>query len=146
MVKVDRTPTALSLFPGSAARGRRGSVPQGAALADDDRGVDEREMGQRLREVAEQTAGARVVLLGEQADVVAQIEQPLEQLARLVELALQREYVREPERAGQKDALTGRQSVDGTVLLVQIAQDESVDGQLAPDRLDSRDEALVGRR
>ena len=37
-----------------------------------DRGVDQRDVRERLREVADQALGDRVVLLGEQADVVAQ--------------------------------------------------------------------------
>ena len=60
----------------------------------------------------------RVVLLREQAEVVAQAEQPREQLARLVDAAEQREVGREPERAGQEDALARRQPVDLDVLLV----------------------------
>ena len=41
-------------------------------------------MGERLREVAELALRDRVVLLGEQPDVVGQAEQPLEQRAGLV--------------------------------------------------------------
>ena len=42
-------------------------------------GVDQRDVRERLREVADQAPAPRVVLLGEQADVVAQRQQPLEQ-------------------------------------------------------------------
>ena len=48
--------------------------------------ADEREVGEGLREVAELRPAMRIVLLGEQTDIVAQREQPLEELARLVVL------------------------------------------------------------
>ena len=45
------------------------------------RRVHQRDMGEGLGEVAHQPAGHRVVLLGEQTEVVAQSEQSVEQLA-----------------------------------------------------------------
>ena len=45
--------------------------------------VDKRDMGERLREVADQALSAGVVFLREQADVVAQADQPLEQALRV---------------------------------------------------------------
>jgi hypothetical protein len=42
-------------------------------------GGDERDMREGLREVADQTLGPRIVLLGEQPDIVAQCQQPFEQ-------------------------------------------------------------------
>ena len=53
----------------------------------------------------------RVVLLRQQADVVAQVEQALEQLARLGVPALQRQRVGQPERARQEHALAGLDAV-----------------------------------
>ena len=44
-----------------------------------DRGVDEREVRERLREVAEQAVRGRVVLLGVQPDVVGESEQAFEE-------------------------------------------------------------------
>ena len=49
------------------------------------RGVDERHVGERLGEVPEHALRDRVVLLGDQADVVGEPEQAVEELARLVE-------------------------------------------------------------
>src|SRR5712691_2602591 len=118
-------------------------MPHPAALAEDDRGVDEREVRECLRKVSELAVRDRVVLLGEQADVVAQVEQSLEQLARLLDVALQREHVREPERARQEHALARRQPV--LDLGGPVAQNESVDDQLAPDRVDGGDEARIRR-
>ena len=63
----------------------------------------------------------------EQADVVAEVEQPLEQLARLVVPALPREHLGEPERARQEDALAGRQPVDLALAVREVAQHEAVD-------------------
>ena len=68
-------------------------------------GVDEGDVGERLRKVADLPPRARVVLLGEQADVVAQREQPLEQRPRLVVAPLQDVVVGEPEAAGEERAL-----------------------------------------
>src|SRR6266487_6942846 len=55
-----------------------------AALAEDEGRLDQCEVRERLRKVAELAAGDGVVLLGEKADVVAQVEQPFEELARFV--------------------------------------------------------------
>src|SRR5690348_13455070 len=100
-------------------------------------GVDQGDVRERLREVADQPAAADVVLLGEEADVVAQREQSLEELPRLVAAAGQREIVGEPERAGQKRPLARRESVE---LLgrrvVRVPPHEAVLDELALDRGD----------
>ena len=49
-----------------------------AALAQGERGADEREVAERLREVSKLTPGQGVVFLREEADVVAEIEKQLE--------------------------------------------------------------------
>ena len=46
------------------------------------RGVDQRDVRQRLREIAGLAAGSRIVLLGQQAEIVGQTEEPLEQRTR----------------------------------------------------------------
>src|SRR5438067_4749177 len=68
-------------------------------------GVHEREVRERLGEVPEQPLRARVVLLGHQAEVVAEVDESPEELVRLVEAAEQRVAVAEPERARQEHAL-----------------------------------------
>ena len=65
-------------------------------------------MRERLREVAEQPLRLGVVLLGEQADVVREADEPVEERVRLVVPAEQLVAVDEPERAREKDALAGR--------------------------------------
>ena len=69
--------------------------------------VDQREVRERLREIAELAAAAGIVFLGEQPDVVARRQQALEQLARLVVASLQDVVVGEPEAAGRKTPSPG---------------------------------------
>src|SRR3546814_647506 len=93
------------------------------------RGVDERDVREGLGEVAELVAAVRVVLLGEQADVVADRQQVLEPGERVLAPADQRQRVAEPEAAREKRALARRQAVRDRVRA--IAQHEAVHGQLA---------------
>ena len=74
--------------------------------------VDERDVGKRLRKISELAAKNGIVLLGQQANVVSQIEQTQEKLPRLLVTARDRIVVREPERARQERSLTRRQAVD----------------------------------
>src|SRR5690242_4487766 len=87
--------------------------------------VDEAQVGESLRKVAEQTVSFRVVLLGDQTDVVREPEQTFEQRVRLVVPAEELETVDEPERARQEDALPRRQAVDA-VLVCEIPEHEPV--------------------
>lgn len=59
-------------------------------------------MREGLGKVAHEPPRARIVSLGEKADVVANVEQALEDRSRLRVLALQRQIVGEPERAREK--------------------------------------------
>src|SRR5580700_1990296 len=76
------------------------------------RRVDERDMGKCLRKISELAAKNGIVFLGQQADVVAQIEQTQEEFARLPMTARDGVVVCEPERARQERSLTRRQAVD----------------------------------
>ncbi len=88
---------------------------------------DEGQMGERLREVAEHPLRNRVVLLRNQAEVVAEADEPREELFRLVAAADQGEIRCEPERARQEDPLARREPVDLDVLLVGlVACDQTV--------------------
>jgi hypothetical protein len=64
------------------------------------RGDDERHVAEGLREVPQLALPARVVLLGEQAQVVPEREQPLEPRARLLDAAGERIVRSEPEATG----------------------------------------------
>src|SRR3954469_135871 len=94
-------------------------------------GVDERHMAEGLREVADQSAGLGVVLLGEESDVVAQGQQPFEDLPGLVVPALEGVVVREPESAREKGSLAGRQTVDAVAGHLRVALHEVVLEQFA---------------
>src|SRR3954447_20054728 len=98
------------------------------------RGVHECQMRERLREVPEQPLLGRVVLLREQADVVREADETIEERTRVVVAAQQLVAVDEPERTGQKDSFTRRKAVDAGVRA--IAEDEAVVDELALDRLD----------
>ena len=59
--------------------------------------VDQAHVGERLGHVADEAGGGGVELLGQETDVVPEVEQPLEELAGVVVAALEREDVGEPE-------------------------------------------------
>ena len=59
-------------------------------------GVDQADVRERLGDVADLPARMRVVLLGEQAHVVAEREEPLEDRARFLAPSLKAEVVGEP--------------------------------------------------
>src|SRR5574340_537355 len=84
--------------PGS--RGRRLRVRLGGR--DGVRRTDEAEMAERLREVAALPPASDVVLLGQQAQVVAQADEPVEQGARILGAAVEGQCADQPERAGEK--------------------------------------------
>ena len=85
---------------------RSASEPSGEVMAGQAvGGVDERDVREGLREVADEAPRHRVVLLGEEAEVVAQREQALEERPRVVDAADQVQAVGEPERAGEERAL-----------------------------------------
>src|SRR3954447_21866649 len=107
-------------------------------------GVDQREVGERLREVAEVAARVRVDLLGEEPERRRVREQALAHRPRPRALADLGQRAHEPERADDARALLTDEAVVG--LRHPVAQDEPVLGELLVDRVDGRDDALVVRR
>src|SRR3954451_6643586 len=103
--------------------------------AEHERGRDEREVRQRLREVSELSFRHGVVLLREKPDVVAKGEETLEDLARLIVMTLLVQHRGEPERAREEHAFTRRKTVDA-FLVRAVPEEQSVHGQFAPDRLE----------
>src|SRR5439155_12103860 len=101
-------------------------------------GVDQREVRQALREVAEEFSASGVDLLGVESDVVRGCDQLVHKRPRLVELSLPRQGVDEPEGAGQERALVALNAV-----LAAVAVDERALLQLPPDRLDRGLHALA---
>ena len=65
-------------------------------------GVDESDVAEGLRHIAQHPARDGVVLLAEQPDVVAQTQQPVEQRLCVVMVADQRQTLDQPERADQE--------------------------------------------
>ncbi len=99
-------------------------------------------MAERLWEVAELAARDGVVLLGEQAHVVAHVQQPLEQGPRLLLPAGHVQGVGQPERAGQEGPLGSGQPVHRAALGA-VAADEAVAAELGADGVDRADHARV---
>jgi hypothetical protein len=94
--------------------------------------VDEREVREGLREVAEVLPAVRVDLLAIELQRAGERQQLGTQLARLVDLADLTQGRDQPERADGERALLAVEPVVG--LLHLVAQDEPVHRELAPDR------------
>src|SRR5262245_35002045 len=96
------------------------------------RGVDEPDMGERLRKIADEALSFGVVFLGEQAHVVAQSDQFREQALRVGEAPKQDIGIGQPEAAGKEGAFAGWQAVfarRGVVAEYKpVAQKLSLDG------------------
>src|SRR5262245_59871849 len=108
------------------------------------RGVDQPDVRERLRKVAQESPRARIVLLGQKADVVADVAKALEECARLGLLALQREIVGQPEAAREKGALTRGQPVElGDGL---VSRHEAIGREATADGLDGSEHARILRR
>src|SRR5215470_4230289 len=119
------------------SRGGFRSVPallRGAGIEQAQGRSDERKMRECLREIAKLPLRLRIVFLGEQADIVAQREQTLEQGRCFGVAMLQLVIVGQPKTAGQKNTFPGRQTID--VVLGSITQHEAVDHELPLDRRD----------
>src|SRR5581483_6953420 len=105
---------------------------------DERRRVDQRQVRETLREVAEELAARGVDLLRVEADVVRELEQLLHRLARLLDAADARERLDEPERAREERALLP--------LLAAVAVEEWAAGaERGADRVDRRARARVVR-
>src|SRR5438105_2521796 len=108
------------------------------------RRVDQRDVRERLGEVAEHAACDRVVLLREKSDVVAQAEQSREYLLRLVAPSKQDQIVDKPEAASEESAFAASQAVFRASSVV--APDEAVHHEIALNGLDRRLDAWIGGR
>ena len=84
-------------------------------------------MRKRLRKIAKQTMGVDVVLLGEQADIIAQRQYPLEQPPRVITTSEQNQIIGEPKAAGNENPFTRREPVDPGIAVV--APDQATDEQ-----------------
>jgi hypothetical protein len=94
-----------------------------------------------LGEVANLPLPLHVVFLGEQAEVVAQAEQTLEQRPSLVDATVERERADEPKGTGEELPFVARQPVVGVG--GRVARDEAVAAEFARNRVDGAADALV---
>src|SRR5438552_15315723 len=94
-------------------------------------------MRERLREVAEEPARFRVVLLREQSDVVAEAEQAFQQRKRVLAFAGEHERLDHPEAARQEDAFRLAAAVDSRIGGVVALPDAAVRA-LPPQDVDRR--------
>ena len=94
--------------------------------------IDQRQVGECLREVAQVAAGERIDLLGEQRQRTGQREKLLAQTAGAGQLADFNQRGHQPERADREGALLAGEAVVG--LLNAVAQNQAVLGQLVGDR------------
>src|SRR5271165_6752442 len=106
-------------------------------LGDGPGGVDQPDVAERLGEVADHLAAARVDFLGQQADVVDRRHGPLEGGGGRAELPGQRLSLCQPECAQQEGALLPGQAVVSEVAVYQAAlvgqaRGGRVDGRLHP--------------
>src|SRR5438067_933305 len=107
-------------------------------------GVDERQVRQRLGKIAELDSGFDVIFFGEQADIVADRKEALEDAPALFGSALENEVVGEPEAAREKNAFARRQAVAYRVGV--IAAHETIDHEALLDRGEGADDAGIARR
>ncbi len=82
----------------------------------------------------------RIDFLGEQADVVAEAKETLEELTRPLTLACARETLDEPEGTDRKGRLVSRETVDA---VRDIPVDEAVGRELVRDALEGRLRTVV---
>jgi hypothetical protein len=105
-------------------------------------GVDERDVGESLGEVADQAFAVDVVFLGEQAKVVAEGKETVEERAGVAFAADGFEGADHPETAGEESAFAGREAV--LDYLGVVAEDEAAVHQFALDGFDGASDAAVG--
>ena len=95
-----------------------------------------------MRKIAQHALLPRIVLFGEQSDIVAQGQQSVEQLFRLLHPADQAIGVHQPEAAGEESAFAGGQAVLRAGCA--IALHEPIDEEIAFDRLNRRAHPRIG--
>src|SRR5690606_24469254 len=116
--------------------------PLRVVLRERQRRVDQPDVAEGLREVAELLVGFGVDLFGEQAEVVPPLEESDEDRVRLVEPAEAGERLDEPERANEERAFAA-----GKAVRAQVPVDELRTCEVTLDRLDGGDDAgVVGRK
>jgi hypothetical protein len=80
--------------------------------------VNQSDVRERLREIANLPSGSRVVFLRQQPDIVAQFEKPLEHPPRVGIPALQDVVVGKPKTAGEEGTFVSGQAVNCALCIV----------------------------
>ena len=88
-------------------------------------------MAERLGEIPEQSLGARLDLLGQQAEVIRSLRMCNEDLLRFVDAPRHRQDLGEPESAQHERALFTAHAIIGTISIDVVSFSE-----LRPDPLD----------
>src|SRR5205085_1609539 len=91
------------------------------------RRIDQSDVRERLREIADLPAGSRVVFLRQQSNIVAQVEKPLEHQPGVGIPALQDVVIGEPEAASEEGPFVAGQAVDSALGIV--ARDKAIPQQ-----------------
>lgn len=91
--------------------------------------VDQRQMAQSLRKVAEHSFISWIVGFGQKADIIAETQEPLKQQARIFLASNQGEAVGQPETTREKSGLTRWERID--IWFCAIAQYKAVGHQIA---------------
>src|SRR5215212_4826199 len=84
-----RTWTSRRVDPRKSGIRSSATASQGPTLAQDERRIDQRQVRERLGEVPKLSVRNGVVLLGEQAQLIAEIQEPFEEFPAPVELTHQ---------------------------------------------------------
>ena len=107
-----------------------------------ERRVHESDVCERLREVAEEGAAVNVDLFRKEPEIVGSSDKRLEDVARLVLSSSEGQRLDEPEAAGKKCPLAGRQTVVRAYL---IAIQQIFAAECTTDRVDGSEDAPVVR-
>src|SRR5438105_1820552 len=134
--KASSAPRTSRATCGRTRRSGRSFLAIRSRVLDRAGGVDEREVAEPLREVAEQLARARVDLLGEEADVVRVWEYEFHRLGRLVDATETRERLDDPERACDERAFLPD-------VLARTVDQAGSRGEPLADRVDRLPEPLL---
>src|SRR5262245_26553476 len=102
------TTTAKAVAPGSLRSALQAVFGRPAATGQVACGIHQPDVGKCLRKVAHQAPCTDVVLFGQQPDVIAQIQEPLENTLRVGVAPQQSEVIGKPESTGQERSLSRR--------------------------------------
>jgi hypothetical protein len=86
----------------------------------------------------------RIVLFGQQPDIVSETEQTVEQFFRFLEATLEDEVIYKPKAAREKSAFTGWKTINPRVGFV--AQNKSIDQKSALNLGDGIANAIIAGR